>query len=315
MSEHQPLCSQTVVFLDGNVDYLKELESRFLKALSDQVHFFSSNLERSRFLIIADGPPGGKQRLIRDVIRDFYDDGTITQRNLDKIRKTGKSSMPPKPTEKRQSRMMSEDVQHISFISGHKLDLVKDRFTWKVYSRDDRTPEEIEKILFDFVTSDPNRSSGGSQFLFNLIGAKKHEVFFVCKLSAIRPIYSLCEYEGSERNETTCLLEPFPSYVNLNERQFKMLNALYSTFKRSSPDDPNADPGFLSAPETAKRSGYSNSNPTEPLRYLVSSGLVEMKRTDAGTNQSHNQYRISDDGIFMLYRVANVKGWSVDLSW
>lgn len=315
MSEHKPLCSQTVMFLDGNVDYLKKLESRFLKALHDQIHFFSSSKERSRLLIIADGNTDGKQMLLRDVIQDFHGCETITRRNIDRIWREGMLFMSPESDENKLSCESSDEVKQPLITSDYNSNIIKDRFTWKVYSRDDRTPEEIEKILFDFVTSDPNRSSGGSQFLFDLIGAKKHEVFFVCKLSAIRPIYSLCEYEDNERNETTCLLKPFPPYVNLNERQFKMLNALYSTSKKSDPDDPNADPGFLSASEAVRRSGYSDSNPTEPLRYLVSSGLVRKERTNAGTNQPHNQYRISDDGIFMLYRVANVKGWSVDISW
>ena len=54
MSEHLPLWSQNVVFLSGDMDYLKELESRLLMAISDHVHVFMSDEKKSRFLIIAD---------------------------------------------------------------------------------------------------------------------------------------------------------------------------------------------------------------------------------------------------------------------
>ena len=285
MSEHLPLWSQNVVFLSGDMDYLKELESRLLMAISDHVHVFMSDEKKSRFLIIADGSGEKTTQLVRDITYDYFH--CTRAPTIAKLKNCDNFLSP-------------EDT--IRFF--------EKTFTWRVYSRDEKTPEEIQNILFEFVSTDPNQTSDGSGYLFDLIGAQKHEAYFVCKLSAIRPFFSICDrvHDGIR---DVCILNPFPAYVDLTEKQFNALKELYHALEKHCSETPGVDCGYLSSVEVVTKAGYSKNNPDNTLQKLRSNYLVYRKPIPSDNNHSSFQYRITDDGIFTMFRVSVYHHWDI----
>ena len=285
MSEHLPLWSQNVVFLSGEMDYLDELGSRLLKAIRDHVHVFMSDEKSSRFLIIADGSGEKTTQLVRDIVYDFFH---CTKVPIMAKLKNCENLLSPEDT--------------ICFF--------EKTFTWRVYSRDEKTPEEIQNILFEFVSNDPNKTSGGSNYLFDLIGAQKHEAYFVCKLSAIRPFLSICDRVHDGKREV-CLLSPFPAYVDLTEKQFNALKELYHALGKDCSKTPGVDRDYLSSVEVVTKAGYSKNNPDNTLQKLRSNHLVYRKPIESDNNHPSFQYRITDDGIFTMFRVSIFKQWDI----
>lgn len=285
MSEHLPLCSQNVVFLSGGMDYLKELESRLLKAISNHVHVFMSDRKRSRFLIVADGSGENARQLIRKVVQDFFCCSRLPTRAC---------------LNDCESLLSPEDT----------YEFFERTFTWMVYSREEKTPKEIQNILFEFVSSDPNQITGGSNYLFDLIGAQKHEAYFVCKLSAIRPFFSICDYVTDGKKDV-CILDPFPAYVDLTEKQFNALKVLYHALGKHCSKTPGVDCGYLSSVEVVTKAGYSKNNPDSSLEKLRFNRLVCRKPIQSDNNHSSFQYMITDDGIFTMFRVSIFHQWDI----
>lgn len=256
-----------------------------LKAISNHVHVFMSDKKKSRFLIIADGSGTEITELVRDVVYSFF--------HLTRV----------------PIRMALKDCEFL--LSPEETEcFFRKTFTWRVFSREEKTPEEMQNILFEFVSNDPNQTFGGSSYLFDLIGAQKHEAYFVCKLSAIRPFFSICDcvHDGIR---DVCMLNPFPAYVDLTEKQFNALKELYHALGKYCSKTPGVDRGYLSSVEVVTKAGYSKNNPDSSLEKLRSNHLVYRKPIQSDNNHPSFQYRITDDGVFTMFRVSVYHHWDI----
>ncbi len=287
MPESTPLCNTIITFLKGDMNCLDELKTKFYRALSDSVHLFAPDKEGNRFIVIADGDGAGIQHTLKQVLSDFYEKTQL--RSI--YKKIQECDAPP---------LVPLDDDHKKFL--------KDSFTIKVYSRDDYSSESIEKMLFELVAPDSTGEGDGNDeetapFLFNLIGAKNHEAYYVCKLTAICRAYCICNYTEDEGSPGDVrLLQPFPKHCKLSSNEMKILNILkkvYHGLEEKSIIE-GVEEKYLCSHELTERAGISESNPDRALKRIFDQGLVSRKKISVKPHDRSYQYTITDDGLFMI---------------
>ena len=144
---------------------------------------------------------------------------------------------------------------------------------------------------------------------FDITDAHPEQAYMICKLSAIYPI---CSFVRDGSGAVSTVLAPFPPYRSMSQPTIDALEIMASELKRSKDTSRHrSHEGFVTGEELGERLGHPIDNPSDFFRNLVSDGLVMAspeKVRSPTTNRLVSQYRITEEGLFMLHYVINSKG-------